>query len=341
MESGPPDSIEERLDLIPEQKSQGPGATIAIVASIILHTATLIYLVNNYRPVSNNGANTPITRYVELIRQNPQQQQREREFIEAPGEKLKSAPNLNAPWSDANRRATAPNATGNRPTLRPGDDRGLFVPPSVKSGGEAEGRAGREAQQPQQAQAPASASAAATQLQPPASEVKPLSSIQQPAQAAAVAPSTAQDWRNAIREVGKVASLGGSRQGGADISGVTGGEKGFADNGPVSFETQWYDWGEYAESMVSRIRVNWYNNMPELLRTGLKGNVTIRFTIHRDGRISDVTILSTSTVPPYDFAAKKAIELSSPLNPLPKDFPMATERVTCGFYYNMEVPASH
>ncbi|HKO00467.1 MAG TPA: energy transducer TonB, partial [Thermoanaerobaculia bacterium] len=139
----------------------------------------------------------------------------------------------------------------------------------------------------------------------------------------------------------KVASLGGSRQGGADISGVTGGEKGFADNGPVSFETQWYDWGEYAESMVSRIRVNWYNNMPELLRTGLKGNVTIRFTIHRDGRISDVTILSTSTVPPYDFAAKKAIELSSPLNPLPKDFPMATERVTCGFYYNMEVPASH
>lgn len=338
MDNGLPGSIEERLDLIPAQKSQGVGVTIAIVASLILHTAILIYLVNNYHPVSNSSANTPITRYVELIRQNPQQQ-RDREFVEAPGQKLKSAP-LNAPWSDANRKASAPKATGPQPTTRPGDGSGLFVPQSVKSGGAAEGSAGREAQQPQQAQAPSAASAAAAAQEPP-SEIKPLSTFQQPVHAAAVAPSTAQDWKNAIREVGKVASLGGSRQGGADIPGATGGEKGFADNGPVSFETQWYDWGEYAQSMVSRIRVNWYANMPELLRTGLKGNVTIRFTIHRDGHISDVTILSTSTVPPYDFAAKKAIELSSPLNPLPQDFPMATERVTCGFYYNMEVPSSH
>jgi len=90
--------------------------------------------------------------------------------------------------------------------------------------------------------------------------------------------------------------------------------------------------------MVSRIRVNWYANMPQLIRTGMQGVVTIRFTIHRDGRISDVTILKSSGVPPYDHAARKAIELSSPLNALPKDFPNSTERVTCMFYYNMQVP---
>jgi TonB family protein len=338
-----PDNIEERLELIPEQRKQGPGVTIAIVASVILHTATLIYLVNNYKPVANSAANTPITRYVELIRQNPQQQQHEREFVEAPGAKLNSAP-LNAPWSDANRRASSPKPTGDQRTTRPGDGSNLYVPPSVKSGGASEGMA---AAQPQQQPQPAQQAAApsketASPLQTP-TDIKPLTTYQptQPTQAAAVAPNNAVEWKNAIREVGKVASLGGSRQGGADIQGSIGGDKGFADNGPVSFESQWYNWGDYAESMVSRIRVNWMNNMPELLRTGLKGNVTIRFTIHRDGRISDVTILSTSTIPPYDFAAKKAIELSSPLNPLPKDFPMATERVTCGFYYNMEVPASH
>jgi protein TonB len=66
--------------------------------------------------------------------------------------------------------------------------------------------------------------------------------------------------------------------------------------------------------------------------------VTIRFTIHRDGRISDVTILNSSGVPPYDFAAKKAIENSSPLAPLPTAFPNDSERVTCMFYYNMEIP---
>jgi TonB family protein len=144
------------------------------------------------------------------------------------------------------------------------------------------------------------------------------------------------DWRSAIREVGKVASLGGGQQG-MDL-GNTGGEKGFAENGPLSFETSWYDWGEYAQSMVSRIRVNWYANMPDLIRTGMKGVVTIRFTIHRDGRMTDITILNGSGIPPYDFAAKKALELSSPLNPLPKDFPNDTERVTCMFYYNLEPP---
>jgi len=56
------------------------------------------------------------------------------------------------------------------------------------------------------------------------------------------------------------------------------------------------------------------------------------------GQITDVTILNTSGIPPYDFAAKKAIENSSPLNPLPKDFPMATEHVTAMFYYNLEPP---
>ena len=92
------------------------------------------------------------------------------------------------------------------------------------------------------------------------------------------------------------------------------------------------------QSLISRIRVNWYANMPQIIRTGMAGVVTIRFTIHRDGRISDITILKSSTVPPYDFAARKALELSSPLNPLPKDFPNPTERVTAMFYYNMQPP---
>jgi TonB family protein len=73
-------------------------------------------------------------------------------------------------------------------------------------------------------------------------------------------------------------------------------------------------------------------------RTSPPSLVTIRFTIHRDGTITDVTILQSSGVPPYDFAAKKGIELSSPLNPLPKNFPNDSERVTAMFYYNSEPP---
>jgi periplasmic protein TonB len=90
--------------------------------------------------------------------------------------------------------------------------------------------------------------------------------------------------------------------------------------------------------MVSRIRVNWYANMPQLIRSGIQGVVTIRFTIERNGRISAVEILNSSGHPPYDFAARKAIELSSPLNALPANFPGERERVTAMFYYNMQIP---
>ena len=212
-----------------------------------------------------------------------------------------------------------PHPTGDKPTLRPGQS-GMYVPHTPPPGAQT------AAQPSQSAQAPS-----APMQQQPIQQRSNDTFVYRPTQA-----NAAIDWRGAIREVGKVASLGGSQQG-IDF-GNNGGEKGFAKDGPLSFETQWFDWGEYAASMVSRIRVNWYNNMPQIIQTGLKGVVFIRITIHRDGTITDVTILSSSGVPPYDFAAKKAIELSSPLNPLPKDFPNETERVTFGFFYNQEPP---
>jgi TonB family protein len=250
--------------------------------------------------------------YVELIRQNPQ-------FTEAPGPKANTAP-LNAPFSDANRHASMPNPTGNKPTLRPGE--GGFYVPSQKSA-------------PDEAARAKQAAAAETELSASSAASDPANAATFTYRPARASASSGINWRNAIREVGKIASIGTGQQG-MDLG--QGGEKGYAESGPLSFETQWYDWGEYAQSMVSRIRVNWYNNMPQLIQTGLQGVVTIRFTIQRNGSITNVTILSSSGRPPYDFAAKKAIELSSPLNPLPKDFPNPSERVTCMFFYNQEPP---
>jgi TonB family protein len=307
----------DELELVIDEPRRGVGT--GVIISMIVHALVVIYLVKSYRAPSKDAPAPPIARYVELIRQNPQ-------FTEAPGSKVKTAP-LTAPFSDANREAATPHPTGDKPTIRPGDG-GAFVPHS------AAGRPAPQAAAPQQQQQ----QSPAQQSQQPAAQVAEDANgrtfIYRPTQARAAA--SAINWQGAIREVGKVASLGAGQQS-MDL-GNTGGEKGFAKDGPISFETQWYDWGEYAASMVSRIRVNWYNNMPQIIQTGLKGVVFIRITIHRDGTITDVTILSSSGVPPYDFAAKKAIELSSPLNPLPKDFPNETERVTFGFFYNQEPP---
>jgi TonB family protein len=319
--------LEETIDLLGEQsESRGGGVSIAVVVSLVLHALILAYFIAFYHPVTKDAPAPPIARYIELIRQNPQ----DKEFVQAPGPKIDRPPSPNAAFSNANRQASTPHPTGDQRTQRPGDGSRIFTPPKQAS-----------SDQNQNTQSPAQQAANGAQeqasAQPPSTTSQAPSTLtyRQPTQASVATGPV--NWRNAIKEVGKVASLGGGQQG-FDLNGAAGGDKGFAQDGPLSFESQWFDWGDYAEGMVNRIRVNWYSNMPHLIQTGLKGVVTIRFTIHRDGSITDVTILSSSGVPPYDFAAKKGIELSSPLSPLPKDFPNDTERVTAMFYYNQELP---
>jgi TonB family protein len=314
---------EERFDLIVEEDERPGGVPYSVVVSVILHIAFVIFLIRNMHPVTEANVAAPIVHYVELMRQNPQQ------FVEAPGAKLKMKPSANAPMSDANRRAASPEATGAQPTTRPGDGSAVWTPPNQKRGGQAQPQ-----QRPQQQQ-----QAAAPQMTPQMSSTQAnAASFRQPVQQMAAAAGPI-DWRNAIRDAAKSHPVGSGE--GFDLGQGGGGEKGYtAEAGPLSFETQWFDWGDYAESMVSKIRINWYGIMPDLIKTGLKGVVTIRFTIHRDGRISDITILKSSGVPPYDNAAAKSLEASSPLKPLPADFPKDSEHVTAMFYYNMEIPAA-
>ncbi len=302
-----------------------PGVSYAVLFSVAVHVLAAIVLVRTYRPVASTDKPVPIARYVELIKQNP------KDFVEAPGPKVND-PNVGALWSDANRHASAPHPTGDKPTMRPGDRRGMYAPPVDQASG----------LRPRAADSPAPRTTEARGPRPEASDALPADIANNdtsriPAFRSSQASGANVNWHDAIKEVGKVASLGGGQN--LDLSKIGGGgDKGFVEQGPLSFETQWYDWGAYAQSMVSKIRINWYDNMPPLIRTGMKGVVTIRFTIQRDGSITDLTILGSSTIPPYDFAAKKAIELSSPLNPLPKDFPNSSERVTAMFFYNQEPP---
>jgi TonB family protein len=322
--------VDEHIEFVVEsQEPPAPGVSYAVIFSIAVHVLAAILLVQSYHPVASDDKPIPIARYVQLIKQNP------KDFVEAPGPKKDDA-RVGALWSDANRHASAPKPTGDKPTMRPGDGARPYTPPMDQAAGRRP-QASEPSTQQQSTEARGPRPEASSQQLP--ADITNNDPSRIPAFRASQASSMNGNvnWHDAIKEVGKVASLGGGQN--LDLSKIGGGgEKGFVEQGPLSFETQWYDWGEYAQSMVGKIRINWYENMPPLIRTGMKGVVTIRFTIQRDGRITDITILNSSAVPPYDFAAKKAIELSSPLNPLPKDFPNSSERVTCMFFYNQEVP---
>lgn len=112
---------------------------------------------------------------------------------------------------------------------------------------------------------------------------------------------------------------------------------GQVDLGPLSFDTQWYDWGPYAAEMLRRIRYHW--RIPEIAMLGVQGVVRIHFKIERDGRVTGLEIQRESSHPPMDFAARDAILNASPLPPLPKDLTgVEREGVTITFFYNVRPP---
>lgn len=281
-----------------EKRSVSVG--VYVVASLTLH-GLFLALWASRQPIVV-AAEQPRLRYVELSRPA--------EVTEAVGRAVERGVRSEAPLSNANRRAGAPeaNLTGDR-TLRPGS-----MQTSTPS---------------QQATQPATARPAASQSE--AAPSPPLSPSENRFEYRVTkASAAAVDWNAALKAMTADPVTGGG--GGSEA-----GEGGYAESAPLSFESQWYPWGDYSDHMIRRIRQHWHANMPQILRTGIKGVATIRFTIERSGRISDITILESSGVPPYDFAAKKAIELSSPLKPLPADFPGASERVTARFFYNMRL----
>jgi protein TonB len=72
---------------------------------------------------------------------------------------------------------------------------------------------------------------------------------------------------------------------------------------------------DYIATMVDRIRSAWQQNQ------GATGVVVVKFTIQRDGRITDASVEESSGNSTLDLAALRAIVTTRTLNPLPGQYP--------------------
>jgi protein TonB len=84
---------------------------------------------------------------------------------------------------------------------------------------------------------------------------------------------------------------------------------------------------EYLATMITRIRSAWNQNQ------GARGTSLIRFTIQRDGRITDATIFQPSGTVTLDTAALRAVLATRTLPPLPDAFPNPTLTMRLSFEY--------
>ncbi len=105
--------------------------------------------------------------------------------------------------------------------------------------------------------------------------------------------------------------------------------------GTMSFDTQGFPWGDYARRVRIIIQNNWEDRLPLAFREGLRGHACLHIVIEKDGTISDVQVVRPSSVPPFTRAALDAVRASSPLPPLPRDFPEDREGSSWCFFYNL------
>lgn len=85
---------------------------------------------------------------------------------------------------------------------------------------------------------------------------------------------------------------------------------------------------DYLAQMVDLIKRNWNQNL------GAAGQVRVKFTIHRDGAITDVKLDQPSGISLLDLESQRAVAKTRALPPLPREFSENTLTVTVIFDYH-------
>ncbi len=110
-----------------------------------------------------------------------------------------------------------------------------------------------------------------------------------------------------------------------------------ATSAVISGDTQGVEFSPWFRQFMAQVKRNWV--VPSAnAKVAAKGHVTVKFVVHKDGRITDIAVAAKSPVDAFNDSARKAIASSNPTTPLPSEYApeKATFRVT--FYYNESPP---
>jgi len=105
--------------------------------------------------------------------------------------------------------------------------------------------------------------------------------------------------------------------------------------GPLQFDTKGVEFGPWIRRFVSQVRRNWFVPMAAM---SMRGRVVITFNVHRNGALSDVTVVRPSEIDSFNTAAVNALLASNPTTPLPPEYPDDKAFFTVTFYYNESPP---
>jgi len=116
-----------------------------------------------------------------------------------------------------------------------------------------------------------------------------------------------------------------------NFSNDTGGQ--VQQDATINFDSKGVDFGWWLRRFVAQVKGNWY--IPQAAMV-LRGRVVITLYIHRNGTISDVTIIQSSGHASLDSSAANALRGSNPTVALPVEYPEDKVLFTVTFIYGAE-----
>lgn len=99
----------------------------------------------------------------------------------------------------------------------------------------------------------------------------------------------------------------------------------------IQFDTKGVEFGPWIRRFVAQVRRNWFVPNAAML---MRGRVVIQFNVHKDGRITDLTVVSPASVESFNTAALNALLSSNPTYALPPEYPADQAFFTVTFFYN-------
>jgi TonB family protein len=99
----------------------------------------------------------------------------------------------------------------------------------------------------------------------------------------------------------------------------------------IQFDTKGVEFGPWLRRFIAQIRRNWFVPYAAM---SMRGHVVVTFYVHKDGRISELTVLKPSEVDAFTHSGRNAIAASNPTIPLPPEYPDEKAFFTVTFYFN-------
>ncbi len=121
----------------------------------------------------------------------------------------------------------------------------------------------------------------------------------------------------------------------AALENPNGGQSG-AFGPAIQFDTKGVEFGPWIRRFIAQVKRNWFVPYAAM---SLKGHVVITFNVHKNGALTDLSVIGPSGVDSFNHAAFNALASSNPTEPLPPEYPADRAFFTVTFYYNEPVPA--